>query len=490
MSDFQISRRHVIGAMAGLPLVAGAGTACSVLSGGDDSDQTLRINYGGSADATPIPDPNPIAEALSEVVGFTVVSERSPEDMGTALAGGQAPDIFLSSRSQLRQFDAQGLLLDLSQYRDRLADYEAFVGTEHVNTGLINDRLIGVVRKPREYSYSSLWIRGDWLDELGLDMPTTLEEYAEVLQAFREEKPGRDDAVAMTGYGLGAFDLLFGAFELGQPNSLYASEGQVVDGFNDPNMPEALEYVRSLIADGLVDPDLFSLGSAEARDRALQGGAGVIHTSWDQMTKPEFVAAGEAAQPDAEWRMLDVLNAPGKEGGMPTSIAGAVQGVPAAVAEDEERLETLLHYINYVGSDEGYRLTTFGIEGTHYEMDGDTLVPLPAMDEEGSYFFAYKVAGDDPDISLPVRYPDQSQFWQACRDRKRITQYEGLVVPPEDFSVSDVDRFADEQLVLFLTGERDLDEYPQFLDELNGQFNYEEYVDSAREQLDKLGLPD
>jgi len=44
--------------------------------------------------------------------------------------------------------------------------------------------------------------------------------------------------------------------------------------------------------------------------------------------------------------------------------------------------------------------------------------------------------------------------------------------------------------VLFLTGERDLDEYPQFLDELNGQFNYEEYVDSAREQLDKLGLPD
>ena len=490
MSDFQISRRHVIGAMAGLPLVAGAGTACSVLSGGDDSDQTLRINYGGSADTTPIPDPNPIAEALSEVVGFTVVSERSPEDMGTALAGGQAPDIFLSSRSRLRELDAQGLLLDLTQYRDQLADYEAFVGTEHVNTGLINDRLIGVVRKPREYSYSSLWIRGDWLDELGLDMPTTLEDYAEVLQAFREEKPGRDDAVAMTGKGLGAFDLVYGAYELSQPNTLYASGGQVVDGYNDPNMPEALEYVRSLIADGLVDPDLFSLGSAEARDRALQGGAGAIHISWDQMTKPEFVAAGEAAQPDAEWRMLDVLNGPGKEGGMPSNSYGSVQGIPASVGEDEERLDALLTYLNYLGTDEGSRLVMFGIEGTHYEMDGDSVTALPALDEEGSYFFAYQMAGRDEDTYLDVKFPDQREYWGACRDRKRITRYEELVAPPDGFNVSDANRFGEEQLVLFLTGERDLEEYPQFLDELNGQFNYEEYVDSAREQLDALGLPE
>src|SRR5699024_4056032 len=265
--------------------------------------------------------------------------------------------------------------------------------TEHVDTGLISDKLVGVARNPRAFSYSSLWVRGDWHDDLGLDIPTTLEEYAEVLAAFRAEKPGRDGAGARPGYGLGACDLLFGAFELGQPNSLYASEGQVVDDFNDPNMPEALEYVRSLVADGLVDPDLFSLGSAEARDRALQGGAGAIHISWDQMTKPEFVAAGEAAQPDAEWRMLDVLNAPGQEGGMPSSSYGSVQGIPASVGEDEERLDALLTYLNYLGTDEGSRLVMFGIEGTHYEMDGDSVTALPALDEEGSYFFAYQMAG-------------------------------------------------------------------------------------------------
>lgn len=490
MTHLEISRRHVIGAMAGLPLVAGVGSCSLVSGGGGDEDKTLRINYAGSADTTQVPSPNPIEEALSEVAGYTVAWERSPEDMGAALAGGQAPDIFHSSRAQLRQFDAQGLLLDLTQYRDRLADYESFVTTEHVDTGIIDDRLIGVVRKPREFGYGGLWIRGDWLDELGLDLPQTLEDFTEALQAFREEKPGRSDAVGLTGSGLGAFDILFGAFERSRPGTLYASGGQVIDGYNDPDMPEALEYIRSLLAENLVDPDLFSLGSAEARDRALQGSAGAIQTGWDQMTKPEFVSAGQAAQPDADWRMIDVLSAPGKEGGMPTDSYGAVQGIPAEVADDEERLDALLTYINYLGTDEGARLVMFGIEGTHYELDGDTVEPLPAMDEDGSYFFAYQVAGRDEDIYLDVKFPDQREHWEACRERKRIARYEALVVPPEGFNVSDANRFGEEQLVLFLTGERDLDGYPDFLSELNGQFNFSEYVDSAREQLDELGLPE
>lgn len=481
----------MLGTAAALPLLA---AGCSRLSGsgggGDDAEKILRINYGGSADTTPIPDPNPIADALSEIVGYRVVSEKSPEDMGTALAGGQAPDIFLSSRSQLRQFNDQGLLLDLTPYRDRLSDYEAFVTTEHVETGMIGDRLMSIVRKPREYSYSALWIRGDWLDDLGLDLPQTVDEFTEALQAFQEEKPGRSDAVGLTGAGLGTFDLMFGAFGRGGTDMLYASGGQVVDGYNDPDILEPIEYIRSLMSEGLADPDLFSLGTAEARDRALQGSAGAIHISWDQMTKPEFVAAAEAAQPDADWRMIDVLSSSGHSGAMPTSLSGSVQGIPAEVGDDEERLDALLHYINYLGTEDGYRLTTFGIEGTHHEMDGDEIVPLPALEEEASYFFAYKIPGDDPDISLPVRYPDQAEFWQACRDRERIVRYEGLVVPPEDFNVADANRFGEEQMALFITGERDLSEYQAFLSELNGQFNFTEYVDSAREQLEELGLPE
>jgi len=115
-----ISRRRVLAAAATTSLLA---AGCSIVSRpSSEGDKTLRINYGGSADTTRIPSPNPIEDKLAEVTGFRLVNERSPEDLGAALAGGQAPDLFLSSRSQLRQFAAQDLLLDLTPYRERLAD--------------------------------------------------------------------------------------------------------------------------------------------------------------------------------------------------------------------------------------------------------------------------------------------------------------------------------------------------------------------------------
>lgn len=483
----QLSRRHLIGAMAGLPLLAGG---CSLVARGGSNDQTLRINYGGSADTMEVPSPNPIEEKLSEVVGLDVVSERSPEDLGAALAAGQAPDIFLSSRSQLRQFDEQGLLLDLTPYRDRLSDYEAYVTTEHVDTGMFGDRLMAIVRKPREFSYGGLWIRGDWLDTLGLEMPTTLDGFTEALKAFRDEKPGRGDAVGLTGSGMGTFDMLYGAHGTGGPGTLYASDKEVVDGYNDPDNQEVVEYLRSLFVDKLVDPDLFSVGTAEARDRALQGSAGAIYVGWDQMTKPQFIQAGKTAQPESDWRMIDVLSASGRTGGMPTPGYGAVQGVPAALAEDEERLEALLSYLNYIGTDEGSRTVMFGIEGTHYEVEGDKVKALPKLEEEGAYFFAYQAAGRDEDSYLDVKFDAQREYWKACRERKRIQRYEALVVPPDGFNVSDANRFGEEQLVLFLTGERKLSEYPAFLEQLNKQFDFTGYVDSAREQLAALGLPE
>ncbi|HLT60334.1 MAG TPA: hypothetical protein VK020_04035 [Microlunatus sp.] len=357
---------------------------------------------------------------------------------------------------------------------------------------MIDGKLFGLVRKPREFSYGSLWIRADWLQRLGLAEPTTLEEFRDVLRAFRGADPdgnGKKDTVGLTGSGLAAFDPIFGAFGIAGPGSIYADGDKIVDGYNDPRVRQPLAFIRSLFDEQLVDPDLFGLKTAEARDRAFQGSAGAIMIGWDQMTKPEFVRAQQAAQPDSDWQPIDVLDGPHGAGAMPTSPFGAVQGIPAALADDEERLNALLDYVNHICTPEGSRLVMFGLEGSHYELDGDTVVPLPAMDEDGAYFFAYQVAGRDENLYLEVKFPKQKTAWQGARDRKRVTQYESLVTPPDGFNTADADRFGKEQIVLFLTGERSLDTYPDFLEQLNGQFDFAGYTESAREQLAALGHP-
>ena len=43
------------------------------------------------------------------------------------------------------------------------------------------------------------FINKKWLDELGLEVPTTTDELVEVLKAFRDKKPeGRTDVIPMT----------------------------------------------------------------------------------------------------------------------------------------------------------------------------------------------------------------------------------------------------------------------------------------------------
>jgi putative aldouronate transport system substrate-binding protein len=483
-----ISRRAAMGAMAGIPFLA---TGCSILSGGGGKDDdTLHLNYGGSADTSTIPSPNAVEEKLEDEVGFKVVSERSPEDVGAALAGGQAPDIFLSSRSSLQQFDTQGLVLDLAPYRDRLADYEKFVGTDNLENGIVDDRLIGLFRKPREFSYGALWIRNDWLKDLDLSMPKTTDDLTEVLKAFKEEKPGRKDAVPLTGNGMGAFDEMFGAFGACSPKSFYGKDGDIVNGYHDPDITDPLEYIHGLIDDGLVDPDIFSIGSDEARDRAFQGSAGVIATGWDNMKKAQYIKAQKEAQPDADWQMIDVLSAPGKKGGMPTSPFGAVQGIPASVKDDEKRLDALLDLINYICTDEGSRLVMFGVEGEDYDLDGDDVKIKEGREEDTAYTFAYQMAGRAEDTYLAAKFPDARDAWKSCMDRKQLVQYEALVAPPEDFNRSDADTYGDEQMVLFMSGERPMKEWDAFVKELNDQFDYDSYVESAKDQLGELGYPE
>ncbi|WP_043346937.1 extracellular solute-binding protein [Beutenbergia cavernae] len=441
---------------------------------------------------TEIPADNPIADKLEEITGYEIVVEKSPEDLGAALAGDQAPDLFLTSRSQVRQFDEQGLLLDLTDHRDELSDYESYVGSENVDATLLDGRLVSVVRKPREFSYNGLWIRADWLENLGLAMPTTTAEFHDVLQAFTTGDPdgnGAADTVGITGSGMGTFSAVFGAYGTGGPGTLYADGPAIVDGYNDPAVIEPLTYINTLFAEQLVDPDLFSIEIAEARDRAFQGSAGVVAISWDQMTKPEFVEAQQAAQPGSDWQMISVLDGPDGPGAQPGSPFGVVQAIPASVGDDPDKVEALITLLNYISTPDGSRLVMFGVEGETFEMDGEEVVPLPALDTEGSYFFAYQMTGRDEDTYLATKFPDEAWAWQACMDREQIVLYDALVAPPDGYNVADAARFADEQIVLFVTGERQLTDYDAFLSELNGQFGYAEYVSSAQEQLAALGLP-
>ena len=116
---------------------------------------------------------------------------------------------------------------------------------------------------------AGLWINTRFLEELGLDMPTTTEEFRIVLQAIRDGDPnrtGRQDTIpligARTGWNSNAVEVLLNSFITWQPgggrDGYYLDDGTVKPAFIESAYRDGLAYLNSLILEGLFDPVSFT----------------------------------------------------------------------------------------------------------------------------------------------------------------------------------------------------------------------------------------
>lgn len=476
--------------------------ACSnESSGGDseDSEDAVSLTFARESAEAP-PEDNVLETTLSEKIDaeFTLQTTGGEEyfsQLTASLAGGDPPDMFVIDRARLRQLVDQGQVLDLTDHMDELSDYAEFVSPETRARATIDGRDYAIVGRSG-YMYQSYWIRKDWLDNLGLQMPETIEDLAAVAKAFTEDDPdgnGKDDTYGITGTASGAetpWQPLWAAFGSGGPGNFYAKDGEIVNGYLDPATKEALAFIQQLVADGVIDPDFVTNEAMHAHERAWQGRAGIIYFSWAAMTKPEFVDQYKTAQPDAEWVQLDPPSGPGGPGGLPRDVGApfSTWAIPKSLENDEAKLQKIIDLVNYVSSDEGNRLVMYGIEGEHYTLDGDSVVPTDKMTEEGGYFWLYQITGRNDDDYLATKFAAQKDYIDFANNQPVIENYNSIVTPPAGYNAGDASRFIDEQFAQFVSGGRSLDEYDAFVDTLMNEFGYAEYIDNAKEQIASAGI--
>ena len=133
---------------------------------------------------------------------------------------------------------------------------------------------------------AKLWINTDWLEKLGLSVPTTTEEMREVLRAFKTRDPngnGTADEIPLSGstsdtllpYFMNAFlynPQAGNAF----PSTLALSNGRVQLQASQPAWREGLRYLASLNAEGLIDPGAFSQNRDALQAKGDLAGAPVV----------------------------------------------------------------------------------------------------------------------------------------------------------------------------------------------------------------------
>ena len=124
-----------------------------------------------------------------------------------------------------------------------------------------------------EFKYR-YWLNHQWLENLGMAVPTTTEEFYQVLKAFKEKDPngnGIADEIPLTGawsshgstYNLAAF--LMNSFVQATPGRdyLYVEDGQMKAAYATEAWKQGLAYMNKLFEEGLIDANAFTQTSSQ-----------------------------------------------------------------------------------------------------------------------------------------------------------------------------------------------------------------------------------
>lgn len=138
----------------------------------------------------------------------------------------------------------------------------------------------------------NIWLsiyRQDWLDKLGLGVPQTIDEYGEALRAFTTNDPdgnGADDTYGRLLYNTIRFDDdIFHAFGVAVGHHMNGfwreRDGVLALDWVQPQMKDALAWMRAVWADGAFHPDSISIPLGRGSDAFLGGFVGNMYSSWN-----------------------------------------------------------------------------------------------------------------------------------------------------------------------------------------------------------------
>ena len=240
----------------------------------------------------------------------------------------------------------------------------------------------------REYR---LWLNTDWLEALKLEVPTTLDEFADVLRHFANDDPngnGQKDEIPLIGstaWGCDPSVYLLNSFIHANPdvNYINVENGKVVPAYTQDAFKAGLEYLNGLYNEGLIYPLSFT-----------QDGTQMKAAVNDDTVLCGSVVAGSTSNFTSEARMAQYTIIPplvGPEGvHYAASKEASVKGL-AYITRSAKNPELCFRLLenNY---DFVWRMNfRYGIEGKNWTSDPETLSQYIGDFESLGYMPTYVV---------------------------------------------------------------------------------------------------
>jgi len=440
-------------------------------------------------------------EELTNVhINYTHVTlQEATEKYGLLLASGDYPDITMQNNypGGMEKGVEDGVYIDLTDYVNNcMPNYKAMMDS---NEGVARDCITDNQRYIQIYSingndeginleraYLGLAIRKDWLDELGLEIPVTIEDWHTVLTAFKEQK-GATAPLMLGKDGFMSTNAFLTAY--GVLQEYFIKDGKVQFGPVTEGYRQYVELMRQWYSEGLVDPDFTANNSSDtmpldyvANDKT---GAGQFLSGW----MGDYMRTGFGMTQNEEFFLTGVQPPVQNEGDTSyTNFTSATTGVAAAITSNCKNPELACRWLDFLYTKEGIDAKNYGREGETYTVDAngnyqwtDFVMNNPdgytKSDAANLVTSSFTLVGfynweaiekfdgsHDGDVSLikdAWSIADTSMIYPepASMTESEGTEYSSIY--------TNIETLVDEMTIKFITGAESLDGYDNFVEQLN-----------------------
>lgn len=311
-------------------------------------------------------------------------NEALDEQRNLALVQSELPDVFNFAyfpSTDIFRYGDQGVFIPLNDLIEEYApNLNALMeeypeirksitfpdGNIYSMPGLMEEEFLSVRVGARP------WINQDWLDELGMEIPETTEEFYDYLVAVRELDPaGNGDTIPLGGTSIGSlvnyFAGSYGLMNRGTRNGpiQFDEENEQVTFYaNGEEYRDLLRFTNRLYSEGLIDSNIFTIEWGQFLANAQENKYASMF-----FYDPIDLFGEEIGN---QYNSLSALEGPNGDQ-IYVQVAPMVNSIGNyLITNENENPAAAVRWLDYFYSDEGARLYYMGEEGVTYEeVDGE-----------------------------------------------------------------------------------------------------------------------
>lgn len=454
-----------------------------------------------------------------------VVGAEAGEKLNLSLASGDYPDVYWNTglnTTQQAHYGSLGAFLPLNDLIDE---------STHYLKQILADRpdILQAITDPNGNIYSlfrtsgishtdtqqKMWVYKPWLDQLGMDIPTTTEEYYDMLVAFRDhDMNGNGDPEdeyplvgSTNGWMTDVSGFLMNPFILNDGNDrLNLVNGKLEPAYVQEGWREGLRYLNRLYQEGLIAKESF-VQDGNQLISLTTGSDNIVIGSVPAAYAGAFLNLGAVPNALSDYVVIPPLKSGADSRAVTPRYYGDIAIGAYVITSACEDPALAMKWVDYWYSEEGTLLTTWGREGIEYEwvdvknIMGTTpaMKPLITYDQPQNFFWKgmgpryFTTIHRNVEIyqagMLATALYEASLPYQECWPEEVIPQF--LWATAEQSAElanlkTVINSFVSESTAAFIIGSKNLDsDWDSYVNELNNM-GLEAYVALNQTILDAV----